>query len=154
MSTIIGSYIKQFEFELWSNNLTIESIKSANEPEERTLKLMGHVVASHAIWLAKIKGETPSVGGWEIVDLDKSLELSIINHQNWINYLSAITNDDLNKEITFPFFKQPSAITVEDLIIHLINHSSYHRGQIISSLKGKLEPLPLTTYIAFAKKNI
>jgi uncharacterized damage-inducible protein DinB len=32
-----------------------------------------------------------------------------------------------------------------------VNHGSYHCGQIIASLKGKLDPLPLTTYIAFAR---
>jgi uncharacterized damage-inducible protein DinB len=146
------NYIKQFEYELWANELTIQSIKAANEPEERAFKILGHVVASHSIWLDKIKGLKPSVGSWEIVELEKCMELSKINFQNWFVYLSDIKEDELSKVISFPFFGQPAGITIGDLIIHLINHSSYHRGQIISSLKGKLDPLPLTTYIAYAKQ--
>ena len=153
MKNVITSLKKQFEFELWANELTIASIKLANEPEEKTFKLLGHIVASHSIWLDKIYGNKPTVGSWEIVDIDKSLALSKINHQNWIDYLSGIEENILDNQIEFSFFGQETAITIEDIIIHLINHSSYHRGQLISSLKGKLEPLPLTTYIAFAKQN-
>jgi uncharacterized damage-inducible protein DinB len=29
-----------------------------------------------------------------------------------------------------------------DILIHSVNHGSYHRGQIIASLKGTLDPLP------------
>jgi uncharacterized damage-inducible protein DinB len=49
---------------------------------------------------------------------------------------------------------EPSKISIEDLLIHLVNHSSYHRGQIIIKLKGKLAQLPLTTYIAFATEKV
>ncbi|MBW4360626.1 hypothetical protein KZH69_09045 [Flavobacterium sp. NAS39] len=42
-----------------------------------------------------------------------------------------------------------ASISIEDLIIHLVNHSSYHRGQIIHQLEGKLITLPLSTYIVF-----
>jgi|GEM_PF-5036156 len=56
----------------------------------------------------------------------------------------------MEEPIFFPFMGEPSSISLEDLLIHLVNHSSYHRGQIIIMLKGKLAQLPLTTYIAYA----
>jgi uncharacterized damage-inducible protein DinB len=150
----LKNHLKQFTYELWANELTINAIKDANEPEERVFKLMGHMVASHSIWFDKIKGNKPSIGGWEMTDIEKCLELSKSNYQNWQNFLSGMDESELNKTLEFPLFGQPSIITVEDLITHLINHSSYHRGQIISGLKGKLETLPLTTYIAFASEKI
>jgi len=48
------NYIRQFEYELWANELTINSIKTAMNPEERAYNLIGHIVASHSIWLDKI----------------------------------------------------------------------------------------------------
>jgi uncharacterized damage-inducible protein DinB len=45
-------------------------------------------------------------------------------------------------------------IKIEDAIIHLINHSSYHRGQIITSIKGKVDELPLSTYIIYASEVV
>jgi uncharacterized damage-inducible protein DinB len=43
---------------------------------------------------------------------------------------------------------------IEDALIHIINHSSYHRGQIIANIKGKVDELPLSTYIIYASQII
>ena len=148
-----NSYLKLFDYELWANQLTIDSIKQATEPDERVFKLISHIVVSSSIWLSRVKGEKPDIGSWDLLTLDECLERSKNNHKNWAQYLCMLKPEDLDRQVHFKFFEKDSKISVEDLIIHLINHSSYHRGQIIAGLKGKLEPLPLTTYIAFAKTN-
>ena len=148
-----NSYLKSFDYELWANQLTIDSIKQATEPDERAFKLISHIVASSSIWLSRVKGEKPDIGSWDLLKLDECLERSKNNHEHWKQYLYMIKPEDLDRLIHFKLFEKDSKISLGDLIIHLINHSSYHRGQIIAGLKGKLEPLPLTTYIAFAKSN-
>lgn len=146
-------YQKQFDYEYWANHLTVKSIKQANEPDERVFKLISHVVASHSIWLSRIKGEKPNIGGWDLMTLDECLERSKNNHEDFTQYLNSSNQEEFERHIHFKVYDKESKITVGDMIIHLINHSSYHRGQIIAELKGKLEPLPLTTYIAFAKSD-
>jgi uncharacterized damage-inducible protein DinB len=43
---------------------------------------------------------------------------------------------------------------IEDALTHIINHSSYHRGQIVSLIKGKIDALPQSTYIIYASEII
>jgi uncharacterized damage-inducible protein DinB len=71
------------------------------------------------------------------------------------NYVNQVNNDELNRVIhfTFPLDGSKRKLSVADALLHLVTHSSYHRGQIIARLKGKIEPLPLTTYIAFAMEK-
>lgn len=147
-------YLKQFDYELWANQLTIDSIKKSMEPEEKSFKLMSHVVAAHSIWLDRIKNEKPGVGIWDILTIDECLERAVNNHKNWTNYLNQADSAELDREFQFKMFDKDVKISIVDLIFHILNHSSYHRGQIISGLKGKLETLPLTTYIPFAKVDI
>ena len=73
--------------------------------------------------------------------------------RNWLKFIQDASPETLNKELEFKFLSADSIISIEDLMFHLISHSSYHRGQIIASLKGKLEPLPLTTYIAYVAQK-
>ena len=149
-----NTYQKQFDYEFWANELTIKSIKESNQPDERIFKLISHVVASHSIWMSRFKGEKPTIAGWDLMTLDECLERSKINHEKFTEYLTDVNQQEFERHIQFKFFDKDSKITIEDAIIHMINHSSYHRGQIIAGLKGKLEPLPFTTYIAYAKSDL
>lgn len=149
-----NTYKKQFDFEFWANKLTIESIKESNQPDKRLFELISHIVASHSIWMSRFKGEKPTIAGWNLMTLDECLELSKINHARFTEYLNDANQQELERHIQFKFFDKDSKITIEDAIIHMINHSSYHRGQIIAGLKGKLESLPLTTYIGYAKSDL
>lgn len=148
-----NSHLKQFDYENWANLLTINSIKQANEPDERALQLISHILSAHSIWLCKIKDEKPTIGLWDLFTLDECLERSNNNHENWIRFISSVNPEEFERHIQFNFLGKESKISIGDIMTHIINHSSYHRGQIIAGLKGKLEPLPLTTYIAFAKSD-
>ncbi len=147
------TFLKQVDFERWSNHLAIQAITQAAEPGERTLQLMGHIVSSYATWLSRIKGEKSAFGAWDPMILDQCTELNERNHANWTAFVQGASEEDFARTIAFPFFGEPSTMLVSDILIHTVNHGSYHRGQVIASLKGKLEPLPLTTYVAFARAN-
>ena len=149
-----GNFIKQLHYEKWANEIVFEAIEKATNPDERVFELISHLVVSHHIWLKKLLNETPSFKSWEIIGLVELRQLNIENVTGWTDYLNLHKKDKISHDIHFNFFGSPSKISVDDLLIHLINHSSYHRGQIISKLKGTLETLPLTTYIAFATEKV
>ena len=148
-----NNYLHQFDYELWANELTINAIKLSNEPDERVFQLISHIVASHSIWLSRIKGEKPGIGGWDLMTLDECLDCARNTTKNWSEYLNKANTEEFERQIHFKLLEKDAKISVKNLIIHLISHSAYHRGQIIARLKGKLEPLPLTTYIAYAKND-
>ena len=77
------------------------------------------------------------------------------NTNNWLNYLNTVTENELNRIVDFIFSIDNSQqrISVSDSLIHIVHHSSYHRGHIVSNLKGSLEKLPLVTYIKYAIEN-
>ncbi len=144
-------YLKQIEFEKWANDLTIEAITKATNPPERALQLLAHVLGTFSIWLSRITNQAPTVGRWDNLTLEQCRLLNEENYNRWTEYLNSISDSEFERVISFDFFGEQSAISINDIIIHSINHGSYHRGQIIILLKGKLEILPLTTYIAFAR---
>lgn len=145
--------LKQLDYELWANKLLIKAISEAHTPEERIYELMAHILIAQNNWLKRVLEKTPSFNLWDKLTLEECIDLSKRNYDEWSKFISNKTDEELQQQITFQFRGEPSKITIEDLLIHLVNHSSYHRGQIIIKLKGKLEQLPLTTYIAFATEK-
>lgn len=144
------SYLKQIRYESWANNMVIDAFMKATFPLERTHQIISHNLNAFSIWLKRIKNEEASIKLWDIHTVD---ELSLLNlnlYTEWSAYISTLDDTDFEKKIPFTFMGKKASISIEDLIIHLVNHSSYHRGQVILQLKDKLPALPLSTYIAFA----
>lgn len=152
------SFTKQFEYELWANTLTHDALATVGaQPEgqeERSLFLFSHILNAHAMWLDRVHGDAPKVGLFDVHTLAECAAMMHTNTERWKAYLATMPAGDLERVITFTFPLDGSTqrISVEDALTHLISHSSYHRGQIIARLKGRIEPLPLTTYIAYAMK--
>lgn len=147
-------FLKQIDYELWANNILIKAISDAHTPDERVYKLLSHLLIAPNTWLNRTLTKTQYLKLWDKLPMEDCLLLSLKNYKEWREFILSKTDKELQGKIFFPFMGEPSTISIEDLLIHLVNHSSYHRGQIISLLKGKLTQLPLTTYIAFASKKV
>jgi uncharacterized damage-inducible protein DinB len=149
-----NTYHKQFQFELWSNNTIATALAQLQEPVERATLLFSHLINSHCMWMSRIKGEPLTVGLFDVRTLEENKLLVEKNNNDWSAYLITITEAELNRTIAFvaawTTTQEKRSIRIEDALIHLINHSSYHRGQIIQLIKGKVENLPLSTYIMYA----
>ncbi len=151
-------FIKQFEFENWSNTLNLNSLKVLKEKDDRALILFSHLLSSHSMWLSRVTKTDIKCSLFQERTLEECEELMQQNYTAWLQFIEAKTEAELDEKIEFmsAWEKNPSkrSMSVVDAIIHLINHSSYHRGQIVVSIKNKSDELPLSTYIMFASEKI
>jgi uncharacterized damage-inducible protein DinB len=151
-------FIKQFEFEKWSNMLILNSLKNLSGKDERAMTLFSHLLSSHCMWLSRVNKIAFTCTLFQERTLDECDQLITENFNGWVLYLKNKSVDELQESIEFmsAWETNPSKrkMTIEDALIHIINHSSYHRGQIVASIKGKLDELPLSTYIIYASEII
>jgi uncharacterized damage-inducible protein DinB len=153
-----SKFIKQFEFEFWSNNTILIALQNLKEKDDRALLLFSHLLSSHNMWLSRVTKTEITCTLFQERTLQECEVLMAENLEGWRHYLTNQSGEDLEKEIEFmaAWETNPSKrkIIIEDAIIHIINHSSYHRGQIITSIKDKVDELPLSTYIIYASEII
>ena len=141
-----------YEYENWANGRVINTLKQINNPPERSLLLLAHLLISQREWLHRIVKKTTTNKFWELYNLDQSENLFQQNSEEWRHFFLTIQEDDLNVPFHYQTSKGEQYDTpMFDILTHLINHSSYHRGQIIDSLKGVIEPLPVTDFIVFSR---
>jgi uncharacterized damage-inducible protein DinB len=150
--------VKHFEFEYWSNTMIINSLRTLKEKDERAITLFSHLLSSHCMWLSRVTKTAFTCTLFQERTLDECAQLMQENLTGWKQYLNDKTDADLLETIEFlsAWEANPSKrkMTIEDAITHIINHSSYHRGQIVASIKGKVDTLPLSTYIMYASEII
>jgi len=103
---------------------------------------MGHVVAAQFIWLHRIKGlPPPALKLWDTYKLTDLVKLAEDAGKQWIEFVES--TDNFNRELSYTnYVGDPYVNNVESIMIHLVNHSTYHRGQVAMLLRENgLEPV-------------
>ena len=158
ISGMKNKFIKQFEFEYWANTLILNALKKLREKDDRAMLLFSHQLSSHCMWLCRVNKTAFTCTLFQERTLDECEQLMNENLEGWKKFLADKLAEDLEATIEFMPAWEANPIkrkmSFEDAIIHLINHSSYHRGQIVASIKGKVDELPFCTYIMYASEVV
>ncbi|RZK70266.1 MAG: damage-inducible protein DinB [Pedobacter sp.] len=124
-------------------------IDNADKVSEKAIKLYSHILNAHQIWNNRINPKQALFGVWEIHPIQNCKH---IDRDNLENSLVLLDKFDLNETINYTNTKGEAFTNdTKTIIFHMINHSTYHRGQIASEFKQNgLDPL-VTDYIFYKR---
>ena len=135
-------FLKLYQYNAWSNKRVLNCLQQQNVNDEKILTLMGHIVAAQFLWLHRIKGlPAPDVKLWGNYTLNQLKTMADDAGKKWLNFVES--QDSFNRELSYTnYVGEPYTNNVETIMIHLVNHSSYHRAQIAMLLRQKgFEPI-------------
>ena len=117
---------------------------------EKSIQLLNHLINAQQIWNERILEEKIAIDVWEIRPLENLKNINLSNYNRSISILNTIA---LNRKVEYKNSKGIEfSNSVQDIIFHVINHSTYHRAQISSNLKeNNIEPIN-TDYIFYKRK--
>lgn len=133
------------------NKRLIELIsKNLNQVSVKSIDLLNHILNAHQIWNARINKQA----SFEVWQTHNFSDLVEINESNFKNTLQIIDSRNLEELISYSNSKgEIFSNTIDDVLFHVINHSTYHRAQITTDLKiSQLEPAN-TDYIFYCRKQ-
>jgi uncharacterized damage-inducible protein DinB len=142
-------FLKLYQYNVWCNQRVLTALKRQNVADEKILSVLGHIVAAQFLWLHRIKAlPAPDVKLWGNYSLDQLDKMADEIGQRWLEFIEG--TEDFNRELVYKNYTNDSyKNNVEQIMIHLVNHSSYHRGQIAMLLRQKgFEPVN-TDYITY-----
>ncbi len=147
--------IKQINFEQWANSTLLSAMKTASPLDERALLLFSHLLSSASMWHSRLTATPFTTTIFQERTLEECEALMAANTTQWLAYLQQADDNELARvvDFTFPIDGSQRRMSVADAVLHVVHHSSYHRGQIVSRLKGAVAVLPLVTYIVFASES-
>jgi uncharacterized damage-inducible protein DinB len=130
-------FLKLYQYNAWANARVLGCLQKQNVNDEKILTLMGHVVAAQFLWLHRIKGLPPAdVKLWGEYNLDQLTIMAENAGKLWLEFVNS--QDNFNRELSYKNYVGDSYTNnVEMIMIHLVNHSSYHRAQIAMLLRQK-----------------
>lgn len=161
MKQLLTSYTR---FEKWANRQLMDVVLglSITQQEQEIpssfpsiRKTCLHMWDASAIWWQRLqKNETILIPSkqeygamWEITDgLLKQNDL-------WIQWIENAGEEELKKNLAYKTMKgDPFEQPVRDIILHLNNHGTYHRGQLVTMLRQVgVTQIPQTDFILYAR---
>ena len=115
----------------------------------KSQQLMSHMLNAHHIWNRRILRQQPEVGVWQPMPLTEMLDRNEDNYQQTRRILNEV---DLDTTISYTNSKGDLyQNTVQDILFHVVNHTSYHRAQIATDFREHgLDPIT-TDYIMYKR---
>ena len=152
-----------YDYNRWANDRVLESLlpigqevfTSNKQASHGSIRgIIAHIAAAEWIWLERWKGSSPAgllpesesetfeIAAQRLRKIDDDLQ----------EFTSRLTQEDLDGSRGYKTTEgKPYSNVLSDMLLHLANHSSYHRGQIATLLRQSRAVPQSTDFILFIR---
>ena len=145
-----------YDYNDWANRRVLDSC-TALTPEQFTQSLgssftsvrdtLAHIMGAEWVWLERFNGRSPAAlpPGSEFADLASLRARWEVVGAELLDFVSEVTASELDRVLEYRNFKgKMFAYPFVAAMQHLVNHGTYHRGQIATMLR-QLGATPVST---------
>jgi uncharacterized damage-inducible protein DinB len=145
-------FARLYDHLYWADRNVLESLRSAAHPPVRAIELYAHILGAENVWLSRIHSQPTTLAVWPALTLEQCEKISAANNESFARVVESLNPTALAKQISYRNSAGASfTSTLEEILLHVALHGSYHRGQIAMLLRDSGEtPVP-TDFIAFAR---
>jgi uncharacterized damage-inducible protein DinB len=150
-------YRELFEYDYWANSETLASLKTVPGGSEKARKAICHVIGAQRIWMSWFENPAPPTAQpWPDLTLEECSPAIDDLRLRWTAILEGLTPDKLASDLTYFSLKGTENRTpIQDVLMHLVLHSAFHRGQVAAAVReagGKPAPTDYAVYLRGAKR--
>ena len=145
---MIPYFQRLFAYDDWANREVLASLQALKAAPPRSLKFLAHILSAERLWLERLRVQKQTYSVWPDFSLEQcgleAAELPVL----WKTYLGSLKEDGLIRGLTYKNSKGESwASQKQDILMHVIMHSAYHRGQIAADIRAAGFIPPYTDFI-------
>lgn len=97
-------------------------------------KTLNHILATQEFWYAVVTETENTSMRWnaEQVDIQEVFDSLIKHSHDFTDKVSQLSESDLSKEVNLDTPWVKGKLPIYEFLQHVFNHSTYHRGQVIT----------------------
>ncbi len=139
-------FLRMFAYDRWANRECLAAMKAAGSVSADTVGRMAHILSAQTLWFERILKKPQSMPVWPSSTVEDCTALADEISSAWRNYLTQLATQlppgSLDDKVEYRNSKgDPWSSRVEDIPMHVLLHSAYHRGQIALQMRSsRLEP--------------
>ncbi len=158
----IKDFLRMFAYDDWANRQCLGVMRASPSIPQEALARMAHILSAQKLWLERLLNQPQSLPVWPVstipvsaiedFTIDDCAALADEMSAAWLNYLERLGNrftpGSLADKIEYRNTKgEPWSSRVEDVLIHVLFHSVYHRGQIALQMRAAGQQPAYTDFI-------
>jgi uncharacterized damage-inducible protein DinB len=136
----------------WADAEVLAALGTAAGAPESALTIYAHLLGAEHVWLARLKGEPPRVAVWPDSPLAECAALAADNARALRAFVAGLAPADLDRNV---HYVNSAGLafdsTVADILLQVLLHGAYHRGQVALLLRSHGQDPAPTDYIAFVR---
>jgi uncharacterized damage-inducible protein DinB len=134
--TMLEHISSLFSYDDWANREVLASLLALDVPPARSIHLLAHIVSAERLWLERLLVQKQTLAVWPQFTLEQcKLEVGELPGL-WKSYLTALGEEGLSGSVTYQNTKGESFTSrKQDILMHIVMHSAYHRGQIAADMR-------------------
>jgi len=152
MTTDLGAVCRRhLAFTKWADDLMLAAI-AEHAPSD--IKVLQHIFLGEEVWLRRVRGDSEI----QLTQLQVPADIATLArnwpdiHRQWTEWAASV--DDWNilvhhKNSKGAEFHMPAW----QIVLHLANHGSFHRGQVAASLRAAGIAPPATDLIVYYRTH-
>lgn len=158
--------LKQYAaYNIWATKQLVDRINKL--PEEKIVlevassfpslyKTVQHMWLAEDIWWQRLKlVENPVAQSDSFTGSFAELYAQLYKQSlQWKEWVDAAGDNHLNFVFAYIHDKAEQKMAVHDMLLHLFNHATFHRGQLVTILRQLGEDkIPQTDYVAYCRQR-
>jgi uncharacterized damage-inducible protein DinB len=126
-----------FSYDDWANREVLSALQALDVPPARSINLLSHIVSAERVWLERLLVQKQTLPVWPQFTLEQcKLEVDQLPDL-WKGYLTSLGEAGLSASLAYKNTKGESfASQKQDILLHVVMHSAYHRGQIAADMRA------------------
>jgi uncharacterized damage-inducible protein DinB len=142
--------LQLLEYTFWANDLFVERLKEQQNLSLEIINQMSHIFSAHRTWLERINGRGTLPSLWKTIEQNnwEGINIELYNESCDVVKSTALDHHIRYKNSEGVLFEQP----LEDILYHLINHSTHHRAQVAYLMRQHQILPPKSDYIYYLRQ--
>ena len=136
----------------WADDLTARSLRTLDNPDSDLIELYAHLIAAEHVWMDRIEGVPQSVDVWPDWSVEEAVQKSEEAQERYARFLQSLPPRGLQQNVVYVNSRGDQfESTIEDILLHVALHGSYHRGQLARAVRQNGGTPAGTDYIGYIR---
>ncbi len=135
--TMLEHISSLLSYDDWANHEVLNSLRALDVPPARSINLLAHIVSAERLWLKRLLMQKQTLPVWPQFTLEQcKFEVDQLPSL-WKSYLTSLGEAGLSEPVAYRNTKGESfSSRKQDILLHVVMHSAYHRGQIAADMRA------------------
>ncbi|MEO8502715.1 MAG: DinB family protein [Acidobacteriota bacterium] len=152
---MLEMFRRQLAWSDWANRELLAALRRIERPPAPAVGRLAHVLAAEHLWLARLERRPQPMAVWPELALAEIAVLVEELPDLWRRYFERAGEAGLVTNVAYTNSKGESfSNRASDILLHLVAHGAYHRGQLAADLRAAGETPPYTDFIHWVRSAV